>query len=114
MVTRRTMLKLSAVTAVGAATGVKLTGPAFSEALGLAPGAFQYGVASGDPLPDRVVVWTRLTPDETATPGSNLGAPTEVEWRVATDAALSSVVANGVVTTSPASDHTVKVGRLSR
>ena len=28
-----------------------------------APPAFSYGVASGDPLQDRVVLWTRLTPE---------------------------------------------------
>ena len=24
--------------------------------------AFQHGVASGDPLPDRIILWTRVTP----------------------------------------------------
>lgn len=105
---RRTFLKLSAV-ATGAAAGSSLTGPAFSAALGLEPGVFQYGVASGDPLTDRLVIWTRLTPDPAATPGSGLGEPTTVEWVVATDPGLTSVVRGGTVTTSPDSDHTVKI-----
>jgi alkaline phosphatase D len=47
------------------------------------PGAvFQYGVASGDPLPDGVVIWTRVTPSPDATPGSGKGAPTTVQWAV--------------------------------
>jgi alkaline phosphatase D len=106
---RRSFLKLSAVGA-GAAAGLHLGGPAFSAALGLDPAAvFQYGVASGDPLPDALVIWTRLTPDPTATPGSGLGAGTPVTWRVATDAGFTDVVQTGVVVTDPASDHTVKV-----
>ncbi len=105
---RRTFLKLSAV-ATGAATGTALTGPAFSAALALEPGPFQYGVASGDPLTDRLMIWTRVTPGPAATPGSGLGAPTAVEWVVATDPGLTSVVRSGMVTTSPDSDHTVKV-----
>ncbi|MBO0843454.1 MAG: PhoD-like phosphatase N-terminal domain-containing protein, partial [Nocardioides sp.] len=32
--------------------------------------AFQHGVASGDPLPDRVLIWTRVTPTAASTPGS--------------------------------------------
>ena len=34
---------------------------------------FLHGVASGDPLPDRVVLWTRVTPSREALPGSGLG-----------------------------------------
>lgn len=108
VISRRTMLKLSAAGA-GASVGVALTGPAFTAALGLPASAFQYGVASGDPLPTGIILWTRVTPDPAATPGSGLGAPTSVTWKVATDAALLNVVASGSVTTSPTSDHTVKV-----
>lgn len=74
-----------------------------------APGPFGHGVASGDPLADRVIIWTRVTPSDDATPGSGLGAPTLVEWEVATDPDFAAVVASGSVTTSPDSDHTVKV-----
>nr|WP_241258682.1 alkaline phosphatase D family protein [Rhodococcus aetherivorans] len=70
---------------------------------------FAHGVASGDPLPDRVILWTRITPAPDAVPGSGLGAPTTVRWEIATDGDLRDVVASGSVTTSPASDHTVKV-----
>lgn len=105
---RRSFMKVVLGTGAGAA-GFRLSGPLFSEALGLPAGPFQYGVASGDPLPDRVVIWSRVTPSPEATPGSGLGAPTPVTWIVASDSALTDVVASGTVTTSPDSDHTVKV-----
>ncbi|MCG8441575.1 MAG: PhoD-like phosphatase N-terminal domain-containing protein, partial [Caulobacterales bacterium] len=31
-------------------------------------GRFRHGVASGDPLSDRVMVWTRATPDDASGP----------------------------------------------
>lgn len=78
-----------------------------------APGAqhrrFQHGIASGDPLPDRVVLWTRVTPIPGASPGSGQGGPTEVGWEVAHDAAFTRLVRSGSVRTSPQRDHTVKI-----
>jgi alkaline phosphatase D len=69
---------------------------------------FAHGVASGDPLPDGVLLWTRVTPSPDAVPGSGAGGPVTVRWEVAEDAAFASVVAQGSVTASAASDHTVK------
>ena len=108
MLNRRDLLKLFAASA-GAASGVRLDGPAFSAALGLAATSFQYGVASGDPLPHAVIIWTRVTPDPSATPGSGQGATTAVQWRVCHDRTLTDLVAAGTVNTDAASDHTVKV-----
>lgn len=70
---------------------------------------FAHGVASGDPLPDAVLLWTRVTPTPDAIPGSGVGPTVDVTWEVATDAAFACVVASGVVTTGPGRDHTVKV-----
>jgi len=64
---------------------------------------FQHGVASGDPLADRVVLWTRVTP---SVAGSE---PITVEWAVALDEALTDVVASGSSTTDAEVDFTVKV-----
>jgi alkaline phosphatase D len=61
---------------------------------------FRHGVASGDPLADRVMLWTRVT---TTRPDTN------VRWTLATDTALSRVVARGEGPTGAARDHTVKV-----
>lgn len=70
---------------------------------------FQHGVASGDPLPRAVVLWTRVTPTPDATPGSGIGRPTKVRWEVAEDAGFRRVVRSGSLTTGPDRDHTVKV-----
>ncbi len=70
---------------------------------------FVYGVASGDPLPDRVIIWTRVTPAANALPGAGLGAATPGVWEVARDAAFTQKVRTGRFTTSVVSDHTVKV-----
>ncbi|MET7392196.1 alkaline phosphatase D family protein [Dactylosporangium sp. NPDC005572] len=70
---------------------------------------FLHGVASGDPLPDGVLLWTRVTPTSQAQPGSGLGPTVTVTWQVATDAAFAGVVQSGQVATGPERDHTVKV-----
>jgi alkaline phosphatase D len=66
----------------------------------LAP--FYHGVASGDPLSDRVILWTRITPE---TASSQLS----VKWSVATDTLMENVVANGTFITGPERDYTVKI-----
>lgn len=71
--------------------------------------AFLHGVASGDPLPRAVVLWTRVTPTPGATPGSGRGPRVTVTWEVATDRRFRDVVRRGRTTTGPARDHTVKV-----
>lgn len=65
----------------------------------LAP--FFHGVASGDPLPDAVIIWTRIT--------LNQSDPVSVNWRMATDTLFANVVANGSATTDSSIDWTVKV-----
>jgi len=65
---------------------------------------FYHGVASGDPLTDQVIIWTRITPDSNFT-GNSL----TVGWYVATDTAMTSIVQQGFFTTDSARDYTVKV-----
>lgn len=67
-----------------------------------AVGPFPAGVASGDPRPDHFVLWTHAAPPPR-------GGSVDVDWVVATDAALTNVVRRGRETASAASDHTVKV-----
>lgn len=64
---------------------------------------FPHGVASGDPLPDRVILWTRLTPPSGAT------EPVEVRWEIARDPDMREVVGQGTTTASADRDWTVKV-----
>lgn len=61
---------------------------------------FYHGVASGDPLPDRVIIWTRVT---TNTPSVT------VKWKVATDTAMQNIIAQGTTTTDTSKDYTVHI-----
>ncbi|MDQ0602531.1 alkaline phosphatase D [Streptomyces canus] len=100
---RRTVVK-------AAAAGAVLAGPlaaAIPARAAEAP-AFLHGLASGDPLPNGVLLWTRVTPTAEAIPGSGLGPDTEVGWVVAKDKAFTNVVAKGTTTATAATDHTVK------
>ncbi|NLU70162.1 alkaline phosphatase D family protein [Streptomyces sp. HNM0574] len=70
---------------------------------------FTLGVASGDPLPDSVVLWTRLAP-EPYEPDSGLAAePVPVRWELATDKDFRRVVARGEATAHPEFHHSVHV-----
>ncbi|GGW32301.1 alkaline phosphatase D family protein [Streptomyces xantholiticus] len=103
---RRTVVKAAAATAVAVPVLAAAASPA--TAAEQAP-AFLHGTASGDPLPDGVLLWTRVTPSPDALPGSGLGAETEVAWEVAEDKDFARIVARGTTTSKTASDHTVKV-----
>ncbi|MFI1795944.1 alkaline phosphatase D family protein [Streptomyces sp. NPDC020379] len=98
----------TAVTAVAASAALLpfATGPS-AHAADRGP-AFLHGVASGDPLPDGILLWTRVTPTPDAVPGSGLGPAVEVGWEVAEDESFARVVARGTATATAASDHTVK------
>nr|WP_245992920.1 alkaline phosphatase D family protein [Prauserella muralis] len=89
-----------------AATGAGLL--AVPPAAAAAAGPFAHGVASGDPLPTGVLLWTRVTPAAEALPGSGAGPEVSVRWEVALDEAFTRIVRRGTVATGPARDHTVK------
>ncbi|MGW0532648.1 alkaline phosphatase D family protein [Streptomyces sp. NPDC003032] len=99
---RRTVVKAAAATA---ALGTSL---AAAPAHATEGPAFHHGVASGDPLPDGVLLWTRVTPTPDAVPGSGKGPDTEVSWEIAEDEGFTRVVGRGSTTARAASDHTVK------
>lgn len=65
----------------------------------LSRGNFTHGVASGDPLPDRVILWTRFVPDG----GSRIG------WEIADDEAFTHIVARGQASARAVSDYCVKI-----
>lgn len=88
-------------TVLGTATaGAAALTVAPSRATSTAPAYFRHGVASGDPLPDAVLIWTRVT---TSSPRA------AVRWEVARDARFRDVVRRGTFTTTASRDHTVKV-----
>ncbi len=69
---------------------------------------FTLGVASGDPLPDRVMLWTRLAPDPLAG-GGMPPRPVPVVWEVAHDEGFRVIVRAGIRMAWPAFGHALKV-----
>ncbi|ENV94438.1 hypothetical protein F937_01434 [Acinetobacter calcoaceticus ANC 3680] len=63
---------------------------------------FLHGVASGDPLQDKVILWTRLTPVD-------FNARLKVTWEIATDNQFKQNLKTGMVETTKTDDFTVKV-----
>jgi alkaline phosphatase D len=70
---------------------------------------FALGVASGDPVADSVILWTRLVADPSADDGGVGTAPIPVGWELATDEAFEEVVASGDAVADPALAHSVHV-----
>jgi alkaline phosphatase D len=104
---RRSVLKASGVAAAAVAVGgtVATATSVWAES---ADPAFAHGVASGDPLPDSVLLWTRVTPTPESAPGSGQGPTVDVTWEIALDPAFVSMVGYGTESTGPERDHTVK------
>jgi alkaline phosphatase D len=98
LLSRRTVLAGAAV-ATGAAL-LPATAQAHVEAASEAP--FLLGVASGDPLPGGVILWTRLM-------GVNPGRPVEVGWQVAHDERFHHIARAGAVSARPELAHSVHV-----
>jgi alkaline phosphatase D len=88
---RRALLSFGSLSAVPALGG---SGPAPAQGL-----RFEHGVASGDPLGDRVILWTRISGSET---------PVDIAWQVATDTQFKTIVSQGKLTTDIGRDYTVK------
>ncbi|NVK65052.1 MAG: alkaline phosphatase D family protein [Flavobacteriales bacterium] len=62
---------------------------------------FYHGVASGDPLSDRVIIWTRITPDD-------FSSPVLVSYKMALDTGMTNIVSQGSMLTDNSRDYTVK------
>ena len=89
LIARRSLLAAASLTA---------TLPRAAWAQALSPGLFTHGVASGDPLPDGVVLWTRF-----------VGGEGRIAWEVAEDEAFARVAQRGEARASAVSDFCVKV-----
>jgi alkaline phosphatase D len=102
---RRTFLGATARLAALAALG-QLAGCVPTQPFKFEKDPFALGVASGDPLPDGVVLWTRLAPEPLT--GGGMGTrPVDVEWLVARDDAMKDVVRSGTITALPELAHSV-------
>tara|TARA_R110000823_G_scaffold171736_7_gene304157 strand:- start:32335 stop:34044 length:1710 start_codon:yes stop_codon:yes gene_type:complete len=100
---RRTLLKGMAATSLLPLLGANLVGCSDGSddfAPGV-PAAFLHGVASGDPLADGVILWTRLTPQSEGL--------VRVAWEVSESPDFDALIASGQGTTSAEVDYTVKV-----
>lgn len=129
-ISRRTVLGVGAAGAVGLTLGAcsgddEAFGSSVSEASptdasapqkdedlppvpdGLPGELFTIGVASGDPLPDSVMLWTRLVADPLDPTGGLPDAPVPVAWEVATDEEFADIVASGWEPAEPRFAHSV-------
>jgi alkaline phosphatase D len=98
-----TLLALPLVGAARPGTGRSpRSGPALPD------GLFSLGVASGDPIPGGVVLWTRLAPEPLAG-GGMPPVDVRVRWEVASDERFRRVVRAGHATASPRWAHSVHV-----
>lgn len=95
-VSRRDFL---ATSSVALATLPLIRATAFSQT---ADAVFRHGVASGDPLSDRVILWTRVT-------SPTVTGEVTVSWQVAREAKFAQIVSRGEARTGAARDFTVKV-----
>jgi alkaline phosphatase D len=99
-ITRREFINTAAASAAVVPFALRAEQAAPDPALRL----FRHGVASGDPLADRVILWTRVSP-----PARSATGPIDVQWEIASDETLSQIVARGTAQAAPERDFTVKV-----
>ncbi|MEH3160089.1 MAG: alkaline phosphatase D family protein [Sphingomonas taxi] len=97
--TRRAMLGGSAAILTVGARGAER----------LPAGLFSLGVASGDPLPDSVILWTRLAPVPLDGAGGMPAVAVPVRWQVAEDARFARIVREGTARAEPHWGHSVHV-----
>lgn len=76
---------------------------------GFADDPFSLGVASGDPTPDGMVLWTRLAPKPLDPDGGMRPEPVDVVWEVAADDAFQHIVKRGTAVALPQLAHAVHV-----
>ena len=105
---RRFLTAGAAVLGAAASAQLWLPGTARAAEADLPDGVFSLGIASGDPLPDGIVLWTRLAPD----PLNGGGMPdtaVPVEWEVAEDERFRKPARRGVAQARPEYGHSVHV-----
>jgi alkaline phosphatase D len=93
----------AAAVAVGGSLAACSDSDSNEEKFAAAP-EFNYGVASGDPLTDRVILWTHAK-----FPGADAAAAVPLTWQIATDANFTSVISSGKVDASDSTGFTAKV-----
>lgn len=104
-VSRRLFLAYSASLSALPLLGQQASGKAHKPKLPVSP--FQVGIASGDPTPDGMVLWTRLAPHPLQPDGGMAPHNVEVSWEIADDDAMCRVVRRGTATATPDLAHSV-------
>ena len=79
-----------------------------SSAIGSA-NPFTLGVASGEPWPDGMVLWTRLAPDPISGDGGMPATPVSIRYELAADPHFTNVLRHGDVIAEPFWGHSVHV-----
>ena len=96
---RRQAIKITSVGTIGLSASI-------SSSCSKNTYSFDHGVASGDPLEDRVILWTRVTPQQ--------AGPVEVILEVSENKNFSKVVYSKKLHTSSLSDYTIKYDFLAK
>jgi len=98
---RRSLLKLLAASSASIVVSSGLQGCEFTSSDTENRVSFDHGIASGDPLQDRVILWTRVTPTKTVA--------VQVAWEVAADSEFFELVNSGVTMVDSSTDYTLKI-----
>ena len=106
-ISRRTLLKTGGSFAAGITLAGIASGPALGQAI-FADDPFTLGVASGDPSPTDVVLWTRLAPDPLAVGGGMPAEPFEVRYELSQDEDFHAIVRKGSTVALPDEAHSLR------
>ena len=96
---RRQALKITSIGAIGLSASI-------SSSCSKNTYSFNHGVASGDPLEDRVILWTRVTPQQ--------AGPVETILEISENENFSKIAHSTKLQTSSLSDYTVKYDFLAK
>ncbi|GAA2312491.1 alkaline phosphatase D family protein [Streptomyces kunmingensis] len=115
---RRFLTVAGAATALAFSVNLPAAGTAAAAELDTAKVAsdpFTLGVASGDPLPESVLLWTRLAPKPFEAGGGLPAQRVAVQWELAHDERFRRIARRGTETAHPEFNHSVhvEVGRLA-
>ncbi|MFI1004128.1 alkaline phosphatase D family protein [Streptomyces galbus] len=109
---RRFLTVTGAAAALAFAVNLPAAGTAAAaeyDARKISDNPFTLGVASGDPLPGSVLLWTRLAPQPYQPDGGLPAQRVTVHWELAHDAAFRRIVRRGAAVAHPEFSHTVHV-----
>jgi alkaline phosphatase D len=99
---RKFLSKTATMAAIGGSATLVACGGSSSTDTTVAPAQFQYGVASGDPLTDRVILWTHAK-------RPNVDANVNLTYQVATDYGFTTIVTSGSVVAINTAGNTAKI-----